>query len=1109
MEWCGIARTGSTREREMVGRTVTIGTLLVLFAVAVGAYSRAGAAEAPASGAGAADARSAGDAPASATRQAAAAASGESAPATRASAVATKKTVDYNRDVRPILSDNCFYCHGHDPGHREAKLRLDTKEGLFGVRDDTYPIVPGKPDDSIVYTRITSDDPEYRMPHHKSNKKLTPQQIETVRKWIEEGAEWSDYWAYNAPQRPPVPTTVPTTVPSTPNFTPHNDIDKFVLNRLAESGLAPAREADKRTLIRRLTLDLTGLPPTSEDVESFVADTAPDAYDKLVDKLLASPHYGERMSVMWMDLVRYADTIGFHSDNPRAVYPWRDWCIQAFNDNKKFDEFTIEQIAGDLLPGATRDQKVASGYNRLLLTTGEGGAQAKEYVQKYLADRVRNVSTTWMGATMGCAQCHDHKFDPYTQKDFYRMGAFFADLQEPAIALPQPELMLPDDKQQAELARLDGALAAANAKLNTTTPQLAAAQEQWEKKALEAVNDPVKWTPLQIVEARSEGGAKMNLGKEKRKVFVTGAAPATDTYVVRATTKLKNITALRIDALPHAKLPAQGPGRAANGNFVLTEIDVTADKGAGPTTRPIAFDAASASHEQTSYADGENPYRRWTPVAAIDGDKFGPKWGWAILDRAGQPNHAVFQLAADLGTGEEVTLTIRLTQNLGDKHTLGHFMIQVTDAARPVQARKDSGIPGNIVAILKTPPEKRTSEQKDQLAAHYRSIAPELAPVRQEIASLNGQRTALVAAIPKTLFSVSGPPRVVRVLPRGNWQDDSGEVVAPGVPAFMKQVETAPDRGPSRLDLARWLVARDNPLTARVFVNRVWKMFFGQGLVKPLDDFGAQSEYPTHPQLLDWLAVEFMDSGWDVKHLVRLVVTSGSYRMSSTASKESREKDPYNKLVAHQDSFRLDAEFVRDNALAISGLLVDKIGGPSVKPYQPAGYWEFLNFPKREYDQDHGEKIYRRGMYTWWQRTFLNPSLLNFDAPSHEECVAERTRSNTPQQALTLLNDPTYVEAARVFAAKILTSCNGDDAARITWAYQRALARPPTPAEVPVLTALLKKQRERYRFDLAAANAITDVGEAPPPAGAKTVELAAWTSVARTILNLHETITRN
>jgi hypothetical protein len=1033
-----------------------------------------------------------------------------------------QRPVDFNRDIRPILSENCYQCHGPDKNNRKADLRLDTKEGLFGIKDDVAVVAPKKVDDSLLYMRITSDDSDFVMPKTGSNKHLTQQQKDLFKRWIAEGAPWAGHWAYT----PPVAATLPSV--QIPGFAIRNPIDNFIGARLNEVALKPSPEADRATLLRRLSFDLTGLPPTAEEVDAFVHDPSPDAYEKQVDRLLASPHYGERMATFWLDLVRYADTIGYHSDNPREIWPYRDWVIKAFNQDEPFNQFTIEQIAGDLIPGATRDQKVASGYNRLLLTTGEGGAQAKEYVVKYEDDRVRNVSSVWMGATMACCQCHDHKFDPYTQKDFYRMAAFFADIQEPAIALPQPELLLPTPEQQKQLDALDSGIAKTRQALDTGTPQLAAAQSKWEEdyrakwSAEDAAEAAVKWTPLIITQAKSAGGATLTVDKDGATVLASGANPPTDSYTIQGKVKLKNVTAIRIDALPDKSLPGGGPGRFSSGNFVLSELDAAIDKGAGPTTQPIAFDAASASFEQTS--GGEvSPYRKWPAQAAIDGDKFGPTLGWAIAPQFNAAHYAIFETAADLGKGRKnLQLSVTMKFNFGQGHAIGHFRLSATDSPRPVHATPDKGLPANIVALIQTPVPKRSAVQSQELAKYFRGISPLLQPARDQLASLTRQRQEFIGGsenftssasaqgkIARTLISVSGPPRVVRVLHRGDWQDDTGEIVSPGVPMFLRQIQVPVDRGASRLDLANWLVARDNPMTARCFVNRLWKMFYGEGIAKPLDDLGSQGQWPTHPELLDYLAVKLMDSGWDVKQMVRMMVTSSTYRQSSVLRPDLKEKDPYNKYVARQGSFRLDAEFVRDNALSVAGLLSPKMFGPSVKPYQPAGYWIFLNFPKRKYNQDHGESLYRRGLYTWWQRTFLNPELLNFDAPSHEECVAERTRSNTPQQALTLLNDPTFVEAARVFAARIMRQCSGDDQAKITWAFRQALDRAPTAREMPVLTQLLDQQRQRYRFDVQAAEILTNTGESPAAKGLPTTELAAWTSVSRTILNLHETITRD
>jgi hypothetical protein len=807
--------------------------------------------------------------------------------------------IDFNRDVRPILSDNCYACHGPDKNKRKARLRLDDHDGLFATRGSKHLIVPGKPDQSELFRRVVTPDADERMPDPKSGKKLTDREIALLKKWIEQGAPWKGHWAYLKPVRPPLPPA------DEPGFV-QTPVDRFILARLREEDLAHAPEADRVTLLRRLSFDLTGLPPTRAEVDAFVHDRDPDAYEKVVDRLLASPHYGERMAMYWLDLVRYADSIGYHSDNPMNVSPYRDHVIRAFNTDEPFDRFTVEQLAGDLLPGATTEERVASAYNRLLQTTEEGGAQPKEYEAKYAADRVRNVSSVWLGTTLGCCQCHDHKFDPFTQRDFYSLAAFFADVQEAAVGRREPGIPLPTPEQAAELKKLDEQILLLQKALAMPTPELDAAAARWEA------------------------------------------------------------------ALPLAQL------------------------------------------------------------------------------------------------------------------------------------RK---LPRPLVDALLVEPAKRTPQQKEAVAAHYRTIAPELKATRDKLAALQRQKDALDKAVPHCLVTVPGPPRVVRILPRGNWLDESGEVMSPATPKTLPPLGVAGRRA-TRLDLARWLVSRDNPLTARVFVNRLWKLYFGQGLCKSLEDLGSQGEAPTHPELLDWLAVEVMDSGWDVKHLVKLLVMSGTYRQSSKPSAGQKERDPFNRLLARQGRFRLDAEMVRDNALAVSGLLVEKVGGPSVKPYQPAGYWSALNFPPREWQNDRGEGLYRRGLYTHWQRSFQHPSLLAFDAPSREECCVERPRSNIPQQALVLLNDPTYVEAARVFAERILREGGKTPDDRVRWAVTTALSRPARDEEVRVLAGLYAKHAAEYAHDPEAARKLLATGDHPPAKDADVAELAAWTSVARAILNLHETITR-
>jgi hypothetical protein len=828
--------------------------------------------------------------------------------ATSATAEA-EEAVSFNHDVRPILSDNCFFCHGPDINHRKADLRLDVREAAL----ESEAIVPGKPDESTLVERIFSEEKSEKMPPPGSHKKLTPEQKEILKRWIEQGAEYQQHWAYELPVKAAI-------APG------QNGVDVLVQERLAKLGLKPSPEANRRTLIRRLYSDLLGLPPTHEAVAEFSGDTAPDAYEKLVEQVLANPHYGERMAIGWLDVVRFADTIGYHSDTPRNVWPYRDWVIKSFNDNKRFDRFTLEQIAGDLLPDASQETRVGSAFNRLLLSTEEGGAQAKDYEQRMLTDRVRAIGAAWLGQTIGCAQCHDHKFDPFTQRDFYALGAFFADIKELAIGKREAGMLVTTPEQSSHLATLEAARGEAKSQLDAVAPQLDLAQQQW-------------------------------------------------------------------------------------------EFDVIAY---GVTLPELAKDSGASAIEKKTAAQ--------------------------------------------------------------------------------------------VIAALKKDPGQRKGAEKQALQDYFRSKATKLfAAEREAVVKAKVEYEGFYDSLPKCIVSISSEKkRIVRILPRGNWMDDSGEVMKPAVPHFLPQPKVEVEgRELTRLDLARWLVARDNPLTARTVMNRLWKQFFGTGLSKVLDDLGAQGEPPANAALLDWLACEFMDSGWDVKHMVRTIVTSATYRQSSTATHELQAADPYNRQLARQSAYRLDAELVHDNALAVAGLLVPRIGGPSVKPYQPDDYWENLNFPRRDYIPDRGESQYRRGLYTWWQRSFLHPSLLAFDAPSREECAAERNRSNIPQQALVLLNDPTYVEAARVFAAHILSECKGSADERITWAWHRALQREPRDEEISLMRELVDQHLQIYRDDTKAAEELLKTGFAPVPTGLSTVELAAWTHVARVLLNLHETVTRS
>ena len=994
------------------------------------------------------------------------------------------KEIDFNRDVRAILSNNCYACHGPDKNKRKADLRLDTKEGITAVLEDRHVTVPGHPEKSELFLRVTSQDPDERMPDPKSNKKLSDRDIAVVKRWIEQGAQWKGHWAYLKPAKPQVPND-----PDDQSFV-KNSIDRFVLAKMKENGLHPAPEADRATLLRRVSFDLTGLPPMPEDVQAFVNDKSSDAYEKQVDRLMASPHFGERMAMYWLDLVRYADSIGYHSDNPMNVSPYRDWVIEAFNQNERFDQFTTEQLAGDLLPDSTLSQKVASAYNRLLQTTEEGGAQPKEYEAKYAADRVRNVSTVWLGATMGCCQCHDHKFDPFSTKDFYSMAAFFADVQEASTGRREPGIPVPDAQQAEEIRKLDDSIAEAQRKLSETRPELAAGQAEWEKQRSEQ-GGQVGWRALEIDSAQVQGESKLQ--KEPDGILRdTGNAAAKETYTVTASADVAGVTGIRLEALPDDALPSHGPGTASNGNFVLTEFAVSVEQKGGKP-KPVKLARASADHSQESFAI----------ATAID--KNAKNAGWAILPEVGKPHTAIFELAGPL-KAEPVQAKLIFTlafKSPYPQHNIGKFRLSLTTAASPASQT----IPEDAQSALAVAPDQRSEKQKASIADYYRTISPLLQGQREAMAALDKKKNDLLAAVPKCLISTPGSPRTVRILPRGNWLDETGLVVEPAIPHFLGQLDT-PGRRANRLDLARWIVSKDNPLTARAFVNRQWKLFFGQGISKVLDDLGSQGEWPTHPELLDWLASDFMEAGWDMKHTIRLLVTSGAYRQTSLASPEAKEIDPYNRLYAHQSRFRLDAEMVRDNALAVSGLLADRVGGPSVFPYQPAGYWFALNFPTREWKNDTGDNLYRRGLYTHWQRSFLHPSLLAFDAPTREEAVCERSRSNIPQQALVLLNDPTYVEAARVLAERTIKQGGSSVVDRIDWAFNRVLDRKPKPEESAVLAELYAKSAGEYAGNKAAAQDLISIGDHPIDSTIEPAELAAWTSVTRTILNLHETITR-
>lgn len=996
--------------------------------------------------------------------------------------------ISYNRDVRPILSDKCFACHGFDAASREADLRLDTREGAIADLGGYQAIVPGNPDASEAMVRMLESDESMRMPPPHSHKELTAAELDLLKRWIAAGAEYEEHWSYRPLKRPRVPEGEA----SEPAEKSH-PVDAFIRRQLKAKGLTPSPEADKQTLVRRLYVDLLGIPPRPDEVAAFLDDSSPDAWEKLVDRLLDDPRFGERMAVMWLDLVRYADTIGYHSDNHMEVSAYRDYVIESFNRNKPFDRFTLEQLAGDLLPNATRETRVASGYNMLLQTTEEGGAQPKEYVAIYAADRVRNVSEVWLGSTMGCAQCHDHKYDPFTMRDFYTMSAFFADIDEQPIGPRASKMALPNASQERRMQRLLDEIDELRG-LNPDSDlgkQVAAGQSKWEAAAREQLEaGHFVWTAPELLRYEANDGIGLKRLPDSS-VLSSGPTPYSAVYEVELSAS-GTIRSLRLETLTDPSFLRTDWLSREYGGFVLTDIQVLVDD------KPIEIVSAQADYEQGGF-----PIR-----FAYDDNQ---KTGWAVAGRPAMDRlSARFDFAQPIALGDtpkRVRVVLK-HESIYSQHHIGKFRIGVSDQAdAPLDA--PNALPVEVARALKTLEGERTASQREQLSAYYQTISPELEGQRAEVRKLYERYHRIAKRLQTTLVAQALPePRMTRVLARGNWQDDTGEIVQPAVPEFLPQDKLPTDRRLTRLDLAEWIVDESNPLPPRTLANRFWKMLHGRGISVNLGDLGGQGEPPTHPDLLDWLAVELRESGWDIKHLIRLLVTSQTYRQTSYASQELRERDPGNRWLARQGRWRMEAEFVRDTALQVAGLLkTDRIGGLSVKPYQPKGYWRNLNFPPREWQNSTGDDLYRRSLYTYWCRTFLHPSMVAFDAPSREECTAERARSNVPQQALVLLNDPIYVEAARAFAERILQQ-KGSVRERLKWAYREAVSRVPHDQELAILEELYHDQYERYAAAPEDAPQLIGVGESTVAEGLSPVELAAWTQVTRALFSAYETTSR-
>jgi hypothetical protein len=1125
--------------------------------------------------------------------------------------------VDYNAEIRPILSAHCFACHGPDEGSRQGRLRLDVREEAVRERWGVQPIAPGDPTMSEILVRIESTDPREVMPPPKHGPPLKQEEMDWLRRWITQGAPYAEHWAWTGPRRVAQPTV------SRPEWV-RNEIDRFVVERLDREGLEPSAAADRHALIRRLTIDLTGLPPTREEVRAFVEDDAPGAYERLVDRLLASPAYGERWARVWLDLARYADSAGYGSDPLRPnLWPWRDWVIRALNRNLSYDRFTLEQLAGDLLAEAREDHLVATAFHRNTMTNTEGGTDDEEYRIAAVKDRANTTGQVWMGLTVGCAECHSHKFDPISHRDYYRFFAFFNQTEDNDQPDERPTLPLPNAEQRAEMDRWKARIAELEVRRMESTPAFEAERVAWEEQQVRGI----AWNPLEVVRVSAIQPTTFEELPD-RSILAAGEVPETDTYLIQARTDLAQLTALRLELLPHVSLPAGGPGRAqASGRAMLTELGVavrapgqspprarfvrvelpgphralslaevqvyagetnvaltgtamqssteaaaaaeraidgraTGDFDAGSTTltraeddpwwevdlgtehsletvvlwnrtdrglgtrltdfKVYALDAGRNPVWEERVGPAPNPVRHFQVAPqtvlrlrhasadhsepgsavsmAIDGN-LDARNGWGIAGGGIETQAASFEIegAPLLEPGSQLLVTLR--QRHGQGHTLGRFRLSATDQPAPVRE-----LPRAIRMALTVPHEERTEGQQAALAETFREFAPSLEEIRRE---WTDARRALAAIRPVAIPIMRELPtdrrRATHILNQGNFMD-RGEPVEAGVPdAFHDWPEGAPL---NRLGLAKWLVSRDNPLTARVAVNRWWGQLFGVGLVETEEDFGTQGALPTHPELLDWLALEFMDSGWDMKAMLRLMVTSATYRQSARVTPKLLEHDPRNRLYARGPRQRLEAEMIRDQALAVSGLLSPKRGGPSVFPPQPEGLWRAAFNDQRTWTTSEGEDRYRRGLYTFWRRTVPYPSLATFDAPSREGCTVRRLPTNTPLQALVTLNDPVYIEAAQALGRRLVLEGGATVADRVRFGLELCLARPVTTEAIEIIVELYERERLHYgdRPEDALRFATDPLG--PLPAGLDAAEAAAWTSVANALLNLDAILTR-
>jgi Protein of unknown function (DUF1553)/Protein of unknown function (DUF1549)/Planctomycete cytochrome C/F5/8 type C domain len=1176
--------------------------------------------------------------------------------------------VDFNYDIRPIISTKCFHCHGPDEKSRKAKLRLDLRGEALKEHEDGPTIVPGSASDSALIARITSKDADEVMPPPKEDHALTAQEVQLLKRWIDQGAEYKAHWSFVKPERGAIPgdadydaklADLAKTDPKRAQEVtgkqaewrqwPRNPIDHFVLARMLGQGLTPSPEADSSALCRRLYFDLTGLPPSLDEMDTFREAASRDpqtAIETLVDQLLASPAYGERWAKMWLDLARYADSTGYGSDRFRLnIWPYRDSVINAFNHNLPYDQFTIEQIAGDLLPNPTPEQITATAFHRNTMTNTEGGVQPEEYRVAAVKDRIATTGQVWMGLTVGCAQCHTHKFDPIPQTDYYRLFAVFNETEDANRGDEEPTLPLPTPEETAKMDAVKKEIAEIQAKMKGSTPEMEVEEQKWEAQMAQ----PGQWRMLTPFEVSAASGTTLAAQPDGSFLAVGSDHPETDTYKVKVRPDLHGITAFRVEVLPDDSLPAHGPGRAENGNAVLSELRVAVEpRDAKPVhgrylrvTLPNAKEGLALAEVQV-FSKGENIAVRGkasqsstdfggAPERAIDGNTNGnftkgksvshtgrdkdPWWevdlgkeaeienimiwnrtdgvggrlanfrvelldgdrkqawqqtvaappnpnvalspdgnrvvalrnasadfsqdgwlaenaidgdlktGWAFSPEIGKAHAAVFDTVAPLDAGDQV-LALTLRQVYGWQHTIGRFRIWAT-----TQAPAPRELPPGIRAVLAIDPGARDAKQREELASYYRPLSRAYADLGKQ---LDAKRAALAAIKPVMLPVMRELPvarrRETHLLNKGNYLTP-GDKVEPGLLSAFSAFVPA-DEKIDRLTVARWLVSQENPLTARVAVNRFWAQLFGTGIVESEEDFGTQGSLPSHPQLLDWMAVTFQSRntpgtnedggaganrdwnaigmGWDMKAMLKLIVTSATYRQSSKVTPEMLERDGRNRFLSHAQRRRLDAEAVRDQALMLSGLLSHKLGGPSVYPPQPDGLWKVaFNGGQNAYPTSKGEDRYRRGIYTFWRRTMPYPSMATFDAPSRESCTLRRLPTNTPLQAFVTMNDPVFVECAQALGRRIVREGGNDTASRMRYALQLCLSRPPADAQVKALTALYEDELAGYRGDPAGALKLSTEPLGPLPAGADAAEMAAWMVVANVLLNLDAVLTKS